>query len=83
MLWALFAVGFLAGGIWKDIKPLRFAGLGLFVVVVGKVFLVDLAGMPTLYRVVAFMAVGMFLLAGAYAYIRASKGFNREPQKES
>ncbi len=82
VLWALFAVGFLTGGIWKSIRPLRFAALTLFTIVVGKVFLVDLAGMPTIYRVVAFMAVGIFLLVGAFAYIRASKAFNKEPTRE-
>ena len=78
VLWALFAIAFLTGGIWKNVKTLRFAGLGLFIVVVGKVFLVDLADMPTIYRVIAFMAVGIFLLGGAFAYIRASKAFGKE-----
>jgi uncharacterized membrane protein len=46
--------------------------------VVAKVFLVDLAGMPTMYRVIAFMVVGLFLLASAFAYMRASSSFNQE-----
>lgn len=78
VLWALFAVAFLVAGIRYAVKPLRYAGLGLFVVVVAKVFLVDLAGMPTLYRVIAFMVVGLVLLASAFAYIRASSSFNQE-----
>jgi uncharacterized membrane protein len=78
LLWALFAVSFLVAGIRNSVKPLRFAGLGLFVLVVAKVFLVDLAGMPTMYRVIAFMVVGLFLLASAFAYMRASSSFNQE-----
>ena len=78
VLWALFAVAFLVGGIRRQVKPLRFAGLGLFLIVVAKVFLVDLAGMPTLYRVIAFLVLGLFLLAGAFAYMRASATFNQE-----
>ncbi len=78
VLWALFAIAFLVGGIGKSIRTLRYAGLALFALVVGKVFLVDLAHMPTIYRVVAFMAVGLFLLGGAFAYIRASKTFGKE-----
>ncbi len=75
MLWALFAVAFLVAGLRHRVKTLRLLGLGLFIVVVAKVFLVDLAGMPTLYRVIAFMAVGLFLLGSAFAYIRASSSF--------
>lgn len=78
MLWALFAVSFLVAGIRNGVKTLRFAGLGLFVLVVTKVFLVDLAGMPTMYRVIAFMVVGLFLLGSAFAYMRASSSFNQE-----
>jgi uncharacterized membrane protein len=78
MLWALFAVSFLVAGMRNGVKTLRFAGLGLFVLVVTKVFLVDLAGMPTMYRVIAFMVVGLFLLGSAFAYMRASSSFNQE-----
>jgi hypothetical protein len=39
---------------------------------------VDLAGMPTMYRVLAFMVVGLFLLGSAFAYIRASSSFHQE-----
>ncbi len=75
VLWAVFAVAFLVAGLRHRVKTLRLLGLGLFIVVVAKVFLVDLAGMPTLYRVIAFMAVGLFLLGSAFAYIRASSSF--------
>lgn len=78
VLWALFAVAFLVAGIRHTVRTLRYAGLALFTVVVGKVFLVDLAGMPTMYRVIAFMVVGVILLASAYAYMRASSSFNQE-----
>lgn len=78
VLWALFAISFLVAGLRHGVKTLRFAGLGLFVLVVAKVFLVDLAGMPTMYRVIAFMVVGLFLLGSAFAYMRASSSFNQE-----
>lgn len=78
VLWSLFAVAFLVAGLRHRVKPLRLTGLSLFVVVVAKVFLVDLAGMPTMYRVLAFMVVGLFLLGSAFAYIRASSSFHQE-----
>jgi len=76
VLWALFAIGFIAGGIWKNIKPLRLVGLMLFAVVALKVFMVDLAAMPMIYRVVAFMVIGITLLLGSFAYIYSSRKFS-------
>ncbi|MBN1270621.1 MAG: DUF2339 domain-containing protein [Kiritimatiellae bacterium] len=75
VLWALFAMGFIGGGLWKNLRGLRYAGLILFAVVVGKVFLVDLAQTRVGYRVLAFLAVGVALLLGAFAYMRAAPRF--------
>lgn len=75
VLWALFAIGFTSAGIWKNILPLRYIGLVLFAIVAGKVFLVDLANMKVIYRVIAFMIVGITLLLGSFAYIYSSKKF--------
>jgi len=65
-------------GIKKNITPIRFIGLILFVIVAGKVFLLDLADMDIIYRVIAFMVLGITLLLGAFAYIR---GIKRNPVK--
>jgi uncharacterized membrane protein len=73
ILWALFAIAFISGGIWKGIAALRYVGLGLFAVVVAKVFLVDMSDMDMIYRVVAFVGVGVILLLGAFAYLYADK----------
>jgi uncharacterized membrane protein len=78
VLWTIFAFAFLAGGIWKNLRPVRYVGLALFTVVVGKVFLFDLSHMPAIYRVLAFMVLGVLLLLGSYAYLRSSKRFSKE-----
>ena len=78
ILWALFAIAFIAAGIWKNLGPLRYGGLVLFVIVVGKVFLVDLSDMAIIHRVIAFMIVGVALLLGSFAYIFAGKKFEKE-----
>ena len=75
VLWTAFALALLAGGIGKSVRALRLAGLALFTVVVAKVLFVDLADMPTVYRVVALMVIGTLLLLGSFAYLRASKRF--------
>jgi uncharacterized membrane protein len=77
ILWALFAAAFIGGGIWKQVRPLRFIGLILFAVIVVKVFLVDLAHMPIIFRAVAFLVVGLLLLLGAFAYLYASRQFKK------
>ncbi|MBA4389024.1 MAG: hypothetical protein C0404_13665 [Verrucomicrobia bacterium] len=76
MLWALFAIGFIGSGIWKNSSALRYLGLALFSLVVMKVIFVDLRHIQTIYKVVACMAVGLLLLAGAFAYIRAERKFH-------
>ncbi len=75
ILWALFAVGFLVGGIWSNVRPLRFAGLLLFAVVGFKVMVRDLAHMEMVYKVIAFMVIGAALLIGSFVYIRFSRRF--------
>jgi uncharacterized membrane protein len=78
ILWSLFAATFIAGGIWKRVRPLRFIGLILFVVIVAKVFFVDLQHMPVIYKAVAALAVGSLLLLGSFAYLYASRQFKKE-----
>lgn len=78
VLWTLFAFSFITGGIWKRIRAIRIVGLSLFAIVAIKVFMIDMAHMPTIYRVIALMIIGILLLLGSFAYLRASKGFTKE-----
>jgi uncharacterized membrane protein len=75
ILWAILAICFICAGIWKGVRALRYIGLVLFCIVVGKVFLVDLSDMEMIYRVIAFMVVGVALMLGAFAYIYSSRKF--------
>jgi uncharacterized membrane protein len=78
VLWAVFTIAFIAGGIWKSIKPLRYSGLLLVAIVVGKIFLVDLGKMSVIYKALALVAVSGFLLLGSFAYIRSDRSFLRK-----
>ncbi len=82
VLWTVFAIGFVSGGIWQDVKLLRYFGLALFAVVIGKVFLVDLEHMPVIYRVLAFFVVGIALLLGSFAYLYSSRKFKRKTDND-
>jgi len=75
ILWAVFAIAFITAGIRKSVAALRYLGLALMLVVVGKVFLSDLSRMSMAVRVVAFLAVGLILLGGAFAYLQAAGRF--------
>ncbi len=70
ILWSLFAIGCLLGGIWKNLRALRFVALGLFAVVGWKVLFSDLARLDPLYRIVAFIILGVLVLCGSFIYLK-------------
>jgi uncharacterized membrane protein len=80
LLWALYALALLLAGLRASVRGLRYAGLALFAVVVGKVFFVDLAGLESIYRIVAFIVLGIVLFLAALLYLRNRSSFN--PPKE-
>jgi uncharacterized membrane protein len=69
-VWLLFGVALLALGFWRRTPALRHAGMALVCVVVAKVFLVDMAGLQGLLRVLSFLGLGAALLGLGYAYRR-------------
>jgi hypothetical protein len=69
-LWGVAGVGTLLAGLLRDRPALRQGALALLAVTVPKVFLYDLASLTSLYRVASFIALGLLLLAGAFAWQR-------------
>jgi uncharacterized membrane protein len=66
--WALYAAIMLAAGFrWRSI-PVRLMALGLFAVTLVKVLLVDMSGLPGLYRVTALLVLALVLAGAARAY---------------
>ena len=55
-------------GFWKHIKTLRFASLGLFAILLLKVFIMDMSTVKSVYRIAAFLATGITLVAVSYLY---------------
>jgi uncharacterized membrane protein len=70
VLWTVFATGLLAGGLAARNRPLFYAAYGLFAVTAGKVLVWDLQTFSTPYRMLAFLALGLLLMAGAYLNLR-------------
>lgn len=79
ILWSLFALGLIVAGIHRGSQALRYVGLALFTVVGFKVFLVDLAALDQLYRIVACVVLGVIVLSGAFLYLKYKSAFARKP----
>ncbi|TPQ24384.1 DUF2339 domain-containing protein [Methylomonas koyamae] len=75
ILWSIFALALVFNGIKRRIPALRLVGLGLFALVAWKVFFVDLARLEQIYRIVAFIVLGMLALGGAFFYMRYQQTF--------
>jgi uncharacterized membrane protein len=68
--WSLVGVASLIVGLRSNNSAIRNGALGLLLVTVAKVFLYDLSTLTSIYRVISFIALGLLLLAGAFAYQR-------------
>ncbi|MCA9062657.1 MAG: DUF2339 domain-containing protein, partial [Planctomycetaceae bacterium] len=70
ILWTVFALSFLLAGIRRNLRLLRIAGLALFTIVSFKVFFSDLSRLDQIYRVVAFILLGILVISGSFLYLR-------------
>jgi uncharacterized membrane protein len=72
-VWAFYAIVLLVIGIVKRWRLVRLWALGLLIVPIGKVFLYDVWALETIYRIIAFVGLGLLLLISAYLYQRYSE----------
>lgn len=75
ILWSLFALALILAGIGKDYRALRFIGLALFGVVAFKVFFMDLVRLDQIYRIVAFVLLGILTICGSFIYLKYRQTF--------
>ncbi|HKO45534.1 MAG TPA: DUF2339 domain-containing protein [Pyrinomonadaceae bacterium] len=71
VLWTLYAAVLAAIGFVRRSAPIRWAALALFGVTVVKVMFIDIAQLRQLYRIVAFLVLGVVLLVVAWGYHKA------------
>ena len=71
--WLLCAAPVLILGLIRDQQILRRAGLGLVLLTVVKVFVVDMADLDGLYRVISFLGLGFSLVGIGFLYQRFFK----------
>jgi hypothetical protein len=76
LLWAGYGAALLIVGFWKQIAIIRYLALGLFGLLLIKIFLVDMAAVKSIYRISAFLATGLTLVGVSYLYqFLKKKGF--------
>ncbi len=66
--WALFAFALLLVGMRQKSGAVRYAGLGLLLVTLVKLFFHDLNSLSQLYRIGAFLGVAVILIVASFVY---------------
>jgi uncharacterized membrane protein len=76
MLWALYATGLMVLGFWRRLRSLRYLALGIFLLLLAKIFLLDTRTVETTYRIAGFLVTGLALVGVSYLYqYLKKKGF--------
>lgn len=69
-IWLLLAVAAILGGVWRMSRNTYRSGMLLLLIVLAKLFLVDMADLQGLLRVASFLGMGLGLLGIAYLHQR-------------
>ncbi|MGA2916557.1 MAG: DUF2339 domain-containing protein [Sedimentisphaerales bacterium] len=74
--WAIYAAVLMVAGFWRKKALLRYISLGLFGILLFKVFILDMSTVKSVYRIAAFLATGITLVGVSYLYqYLKKKGF--------
>ena len=79
VVWAFYAVVLLGVGFRFRTAWVRLSGLAVFALAGLKLVVVDLEAVDKLYRIAAFFAVGLLMVAASFLYHRLSKIIDQEP----
>jgi len=76
VMWAAYGAALMVVGFWRKVPLLRYIALGLFVLLLAKVFILDTSRVKNEYRIAAFLATGVTLVGVSYLYqFLKKKGF--------
>jgi len=70
LLMALYGLALMGQGMARNFRLHRVLGLGLFALVVVKLYLYDIWQLDRFYRILAFVVLGALLLSGSFLYSR-------------
>jgi uncharacterized membrane protein len=74
-LWAITGLALIVTGLLRRNRFIRIVGLSLSGLVIAKLVLIDLRYLEATSRALSFIVVGLFAMAGAYAYQRVLAQF--------
>ena len=66
VIWALYASALVTAGFLRKEAGLRWMGLIVFALTLGKVFVVDLAQLESVYRIGSFLVLGVLLVGASF-----------------
>ncbi len=69
-LWCIYAAAMVGIGMSRRSRPVRLFGLAVFGAAIIKVFVFDLAGLQTIWRILSFVCLGLILIGAGYLYNR-------------
>ena len=76
IMWAVYGIVLMVVGFWRKATMLRYIALALFALLLAKVFILDMGTVKSVYRIAAFLATGVTLVAVSYLYqFLKNKGF--------
>ncbi len=76
IMWAVYGALLMTVGFWRKSRMLRYIALGLFALLLAKVFIWDTRTVKSVYRIAAFLATGVTLVGVSYLYqFLKKKGF--------
>ena len=76
VMWAVYGAALMTVGFWRKNKILRYIAIGLFALLLVKVFILDTKTVKSVYRIAAFLATGVTLVGVSYLYqFLRKKGF--------
>jgi hypothetical protein len=70
VFWGLSGVFLVLIGFFKRFAALRYAGLALLAITLGKAFIIDLREVALIWKTVIFAVVGLLLIATSIVYVR-------------
>lgn len=79
--WTMTGLGAIVYGLLRDAQRLRLGGLALLALAIAKVYTYDLAELDEISRVLSFIALGLLLLVGAFAYQRIQIGVSSDAEE--
>ncbi len=78
VMWVLIAATLLVLGFSRDRRWLRLVALAIFALTAAKLLLLDMSGAQQLYRILAFVLVGLVFVGASWLYHRVERRLARD-----